>query len=178
MNCQCPKSPGMSRLAMSRRAVLGLIGGGALILSGCFEEKTGPAEIHWDRDVCKLCSMIISDARFTAQVRGGPKQKVYKFDDIGCAVNWLNGQPWAGDNNTEIWVAERTSTRQSVRWLKARDARYVTNDQTPMNYGFGATLQNLPGSIDFVALTNRILAKAPNHICPAPSKKPKQGVPG
>lgn len=139
-----------------------------VLLGGCLEEKTGPEPIHWDRDVGMLCSMIISDARFAAEVRGGPDRKLYKFDDIGCAVNWLNDKPWAGDEETEIWVAEQTSTRDNVRWLNARDARYVTGRYSPMNYGYGAVMQNLAGSIDFVELTDRILADAPNHICARP----------
>jgi len=140
----------------------------AFLLGGCLEEKTGPEPIHWDRDVGMLCSMIISDARFAAEVRGGPDRKLYKFDDIGCAVNWLNAKPWAGDEEIEIWVAEQTSTRDNVRWLNARNARYVTGKHSPMNYGYGAVMQSLPGSIDFVELTDRILADAPNHICARP----------
>jgi len=160
MSCSC---------TVSRRRALALALGGGFILTGCLEEKTGPEPIHWDRDTCTLCSMIISDARFAAEVRGGPGRKLYKFDDIGCAVNWLNDKPWAGDEETEIWVAEQTSTRANLRWLNARDARYVTGRHSPMNYGYGAVMQNLPGSIDFVELTTRILADAPNHICARPT---------
>lgn len=155
----------------SRRHALLLFATLPLVLNGCFEEdKTGPIEIHWDRDSCALCNMIISDARFAAQVRGGPKRKAYKFDDIGCAINWLNKKPWAGDPEAEIWVAERSSTRQQVKWLKARDSRFVKGEQTPMNYGFGAVAASVPGSIDFVALTNIILKNGANHICRTPEK--------
>lgn len=157
-------------IALSRRRALLFMAGAGLFFSGCGEETTGPVDIRWDRDVGVLCGMLISDARYAAQVRGGPKRRVYKFDDIGCAINWLNEQPWAGDAETEIWVAERTSTRDAVRWLNAREARYVTADHTPMDYGFGAVMQSEPGSIDFVQLTDRILAEAPNHIC-APAKR-------
>ena len=160
----------------TRRHSILLLASLPLVLNGCFEDsKTGPVDIHWDRDSCALCNMIISDARFAAQVRGGPKRNIYKFDDIGCAVNWLNKKPWAGDPETEIWVAEKSSTREKVTWLKARDARYVKGEQTPMNYGFGAVAASIPGSIDFVAVTNIILANAPNHICRTPDDAGRAG---
>lgn len=155
--CQC----------VTRRRTFTLLAALAILpVAGCFEgDQSGPVEIHWDRDTGELCQMMISDARFVAQIRGGPKRKVYKFDDIGCAVNWLNEKPWAGDAETEIWVAEVTSTRENVIWLNARDAYYVTGEMTPMNYGFSALRHGRSGSIDFVAMTNKILTNTPNHIC-------------
>ena len=163
-----------------RRHALALIGlgGVGLTLGGCFEPETGPVEIAWDRDSCELCKMIISDQRFAAQVRGGPKHKAYKFDDIGCAVNWLNEKPWAGDPKTEIWVAERTSKRAAMTWLNAREARYVPDQITPMNYGFGAVKPDAPEaegrSIGFERMTDIILKNAPNHIC-RPSRPKASG---
>jgi len=145
-----------------------------LLLTACFEgEKTGPVDIHWDRDVCELCKMLISDHRFAAEVRGGEKKKIYKFDDIGCAINWLNDQPWAGDEAAEIWVVEVSSTREETVWLNARDARYVKGKLTPMNYGYSAVAPAKSGEqvgIDFVELTTKILADTPNHICIVPER--------
>lgn len=146
--------------------------GSVLALTACIGgEKTGPEDIHWDRDVCELCKMFISDPAFVAEVRGGDKKKIYKFDDIGCAVNWLNDQPWAGDEATEIWVAGQGSTREKVIWLNAREARYIKGELSPMNYGYTAVppSPDNPG-IDFVAMTTAILADAPNHICVAPER--------
>lgn len=145
-----------------------------LVLSACWgDDKTGPEDIHWDRDACELCRMFISDPRFVAEVRGGPKKKLYKFDDVGCAVNWLNGQNWAGDLSAEIWVAGEGSTRENVNWLKARDAYYVKGELTPMNYGYSAVAATNSGAqagIDFVAMTTAILADVPNHICKIPDR--------
>lgn len=142
------------------------------MLTACWgEQKTGPEDIHWDRDTCELCNMFISEPRFAAEVRGGEKNKIYKFDDIGCALHWLNDQHWAGDSATEIWVADSTSsTRDKVIWLKAADARYVRGELTPMDYGYRAVAPMSSASgeavgIDFVALTTQILAGKPNHIC-------------
>jgi len=138
-------------------------------LSACWDEnKTGPVDIHWDRDSCQLCQMLISDPRFAAEVRGGPKMSLHKFDDIGCAVNWLNDQHWAGDTATEIWVADGASTREKMVWLNAREARYVKGDLTPMNYGYTASSGG--EGIDFTAMTTAILANTPNHICKVPER--------
>jgi copper chaperone NosL len=157
---------------LTRRHVMGLLSGLAVLpLSGCFEgDQTGPEDIHWDRDSGELCKMMISDARYVAEVRGGPKRKLYKFDDVGCAINWLNEKPWAAASETEIWVADLSSTREKIVWLKARDAHYINGEMTPMNYGYGAVGAAQPGSIDFVEMSTNILADTPNHICATPSK--------
>ena len=47
--------------------------------------------------------------RFAAQLRGGPKDTTFKFDDVGCLVFWLEEQrarfPWMDDATTRMWVA-------------------------------------------------------------------------
>lgn len=150
--------------------------GALLVLGACWGgEKSGPEDIHWDRDTCELCRMFISDPRFAAEVRGGKKKKLYKFDDIGCAVNWLNDQDWASDETAEIWAADVSSTRENVIWLNAREARYIKIEFTPMNYGFGAVAPSSsasgePVGIGFVEMTTKILADAPNHICIVPER--------
>lgn len=156
---------------ISRVLMVGVV----LALSACWNgEKTGPEDIHWDRDACELCIMLISDPRFAAEVRGGPKKKLYKFDDVGCATNWLNTQDWAGDPATEIWVADASSTRENVIWLDARTARYLKGEISPMNYGYTAVAPSpdhaTPVGIDFVQMTTNILADAPNHICKVPER--------
>ena len=144
------------------------------MLSACWgDDKSGPEDIVWDRDACALCRMFISDARFVAEVRGGPKNKLTKFDDVGCAINWLNDQEWAGDETAEIWVAGQGSSREKVIWLKARDAFYIKAELTPMNYGYSAIAAATSGEqtgIDFVAMTTAILADVPNHICKIPER--------
>ena len=155
---------------LTRLTMIGVV----LTLGACGEgDKTGPEDIIWDRDQGELCSMLISDPRFAAEVRGGEKKTLYKFDDIGCAINWLNRQPWSGDAATEIWVADYTSTREQVLWHNAREARYVGGKISPMDYGFGAVAPSTPASgealgIGFVALTTQILGGKPNHICTVP----------
>ena len=110
-----------------------------LLLAGCSGDPgTGPVEVKWDRDVCTRCNMVLSDRRHAAQVRHTPadggRSRLYRFDDIGCAVLWLEQQPWRGERGVEIWVTDH----RDGRWLDARQAHFVTGQLTPMQYGLGA----------------------------------------
>lgn len=74
------------------------------VLAACGEDEgfaEGMLPIKWDRDTCVRCAMAISDRRFAVQVRGGPKNLAFNFDDIGCATTWCSekvGQhPWIND---------------------------------------------------------------------------------
>jgi len=116
-----------------------------LVLLACSPEpETGPGEVRWDRETCTRCNMAIGDRHFAAQIRGAApaeKTRLYKFDDIGCAVTWLEKQSWKNDPRTEIWVADY----RNAEWLDARKASYVTGKISPMNYGLGA-MKNVQGN--------------------------------
>lgn len=145
---------------LPQRNRLRLLAGLALIpiLPACNRDPGhGPGEVHWDRDTCKRCGMAVSDRHYAAQIRGGPKREVFKFDDIGCALFWLQEQKiaWADAPETEIWVTDfRTG-----EWLEARKAHYLSGKTTPMAYGFAATAQPEAGSLDFTAMRAALLAK-------------------
>ena len=91
-----------------------------LLVAGCSQQAdTGPVEVRWDRENCERCAMAVGDRNYSAQVRGGAvetKTRVYKFDDIGCAVIWLDKQAWKDDSRTEIWVTDY----RSGDWIDAR----------------------------------------------------------
>lgn len=126
------------------------------LLAACTgEPKTGPVEVKWDRDTCVRCNMALSDKRFAAQVRGGPKHQAFKFDDFGCVVFWLRDKPWAEDPATEIWVMDTRSNQ----WIDARKAHYVPGKMSPMAYGFGAVALPEAGSISYEEARKLILAK-------------------
>ena len=90
--------------------------------------------------------MVVSDPHFASQIRHlpeGKRSRVDTFDDIGCAMLWLDQQTFRDDPSTEIWVADyRTGA-----WIDARKATYVTQNTTPMEYGLGA--QSEPGGMSF-----------------------------
>ena len=139
----------------------------ALLLAGCAgEDATGPGEVRWDRESCTRCAMAVSDRHYSAQVRGGPagqRTRLNSFDDIGCAVVWLDQQEWKDDARTEIWVTDQLSGA----WIDARLARYVSGKVTPMDYGLGAQREALPGSMDF--------AQARKHIYTVDERKHLHG---
>jgi hypothetical protein len=137
----------------------------AATLSGCKEGNwpDGMAEIKWDRNTCARCNMVISDRRFAAQLRGGPDDTAFVFDDIGCLVFWLRdkaGQfPWMSDAATRLWVADVGSkSRDAMQWLDPRRAHFVSKS-SPMGYNFGAVATPQPGSFDFNEMREHTLAK-------------------
>jgi len=131
-----------------------LLGAG---MTGCGGDPgTGPAEVKWDRIACDRCRMVLSDRKHAAQVRTqepAGRSKVFFFDDIGCAIVWLQDKPAAGGLGTEIWVTDwRTGD-----WIDARTATYVRGQVTPMQYGLGAQSDPLPGGLTFERATAHVL---------------------
>jgi copper chaperone NosL len=152
-----------------RRFVVAAVHGLALsplaaALSACGKSGTWPegmAEIKWDRDTCVRCSMVISDRRFAAEMRGGEKNIVFKFDDIGCAVIWMRDKqkdyPWLAEAATRFWVADVAGTGD--KWLEARKAHYIGGKMSPMAYNFGAAAYPQAGAVDFEEMRQHVLAK-------------------
>jgi hypothetical protein len=92
--------------------------------------------------------MSVGDRHYATQIRGGPedgKSQLYKFDDIGCAVVWLDKQAWANNPSTEIWVADH----RNGEWINARTAWYLRGMQTPMDYGLSAQSVTHEGALTF-----------------------------
>lgn len=99
--------------------------------------------------------MVIHDRYFAAEVRD-PEGKVWKFDDIGCAIFWLNQHGLSEKTpGIEIWVADH----QTGKWLDARLATYLEGIKSPMRYQFGATDKVLNNGIDYETMKIRILAR-------------------
>ena len=149
----------------ARRAIMALIAALLAVISsgGCSDEPaTGPVPIHYGRDTCDLCRMIISDPRFASQIRGGPGHKAYKFDDIGDALVFLDRQTWKDDPNVEFWVMD---VETGKTWLDARKAHYMSGMQSPMAHGFGAYPEPRPGSIDFETMRTQAAKRASNLYC-------------
>ena len=135
-------------------------------LVACGDEKqTGVVDVRWDRDSCERCQMILSERNFSAQVRvfpEGKRSKVYKFDDMGCAVLWLNNerlnteglatQGYKDDPKTEIWV----NNYKTNEWINAKTAWYVKGQNTPMNYGLGAQPDKVEGALNYAQAVEHI----------------------
>jgi nitrous oxide reductase accessory protein NosL len=110
--------------------------------SGCQKKvQNGAAAMHWDRDMCERCKMAISERKFAAQIINPQTHQVYKFDDLGCAVLWMDEEhiPWK--EKAVIWITDA----KNGKWIDARKALYVDGAITPMAYGFAAyTKETVP----------------------------------
>ena len=106
-----------------------------LLVTGCQENKTdsGVAEMHWDRDMCARCVMVISDRKNSVQLRDA-KNKVHKFDDIGCMALWLKEEKIELKDSAKIWITDL----QTGEWIDARTAFYTAGNITPMSFGYSA----------------------------------------
>ena len=105
-----------------------------LIFTACEKKiSTKPHEIHWDRDMCSRCAMVISDRNHAVQVINPEDGKVYVFDDIGCTILWFKEQDIKWEEKAIIWITDIKSSK----WIDAKKALFDTMNITPMAYGFG-----------------------------------------
>jgi len=104
--------------------------------SGCEKRSisTNPAEVHWDRDMCVRCAMVVSDRKNTTQAINPENGKVYMFDDIGCMILWFQNENISWRDKAVIWITDANTGK----WIDARKAFYDTENITPMAYGFSA----------------------------------------
>ena len=125
--------------------------------SGCQKKADNSAEkMHWDRDMCERCKMAISERKYAVQIVNPSTHKHYKFDDIGCAVLWLDEEhiPWKSE--AKIYITDA----KTGKWIDARTAIYTDDSITPMAFGFAAyTKKTLPAghhTIDFKEVAHKI----------------------
>jgi len=124
------------------------------VLAGaCSEATSGPVRIVWGRHACDHCGMAISEQAFAAEVRMGPRE-VKRFDDLGCALAWLESKGGAAAAS-EFWVMDQ----DRGEWIDARSAFYRPEQRTPMAYGFGAIRDAAPASVDFETARRTILER-------------------
>jgi len=107
----------------------------AIFISGCDTKiDLNPKKVHWDRDMCERCKMVLSDRKFSAQAINPENGRNYVFDDIGCVILWFKENKITWKDNAVIWVNDA----KTGEWIDARKAFYDTLNITPMAYGFGA----------------------------------------
>ncbi|MCD6172529.1 MAG: hypothetical protein J7J96_01915 [Sulfurimonas sp.] len=130
-----------------------------LSISGCEERsKTDFVKVHWDRDMCARCVMVVSDRRNAAQVRDPRNGKKYMFDDIGCTILWFKEENIEWSNEAVIWITDVSNGE----WIDARTAFYDTENITPMAYGFSAhkskdSIEEGQEIIDFKEVERRVI---------------------
>ena len=114
-----------------------------MIAFGACEKKPagGVAKMHWDRDMCERCKMAVSERKYAVQIINPKNDKSYKFDDIGCAVLWLDEEHIAWSKSAIIWITDA----KTGEWIDAKTAIYTDDSITPMAFGFAAfTKANAP----------------------------------
>ena len=135
-------------------ALLALAGG----LGGCGGH--GPERVDWGHDLCATCGQTISEPRFAAQIRG-PHDRVWKFDDIGCAMVFTTTQPWGDDPAAQIWVGNSTlSGGGGAGWLDARAAGFVAGIASPHHYDYAAVPRPIEGALDYKTFRAAVLEKS------------------
>lgn len=107
---------------------------GVMFLACEKKVETGVAEVHWDRDMCSRCVMVVSDRKNAVQVRDPNSGKTYMFDDMGCMALWFEEEKITWKDKAIVWVTDVNSGE----FINAREAFYDTNNVTPMAYGFSA----------------------------------------
>ncbi len=104
-------------------------------ISGCSKkDQKEPVKMHWDRDMCERCKMAISERKYAAQIVNPKTGKHYKFDDLGCAVLWLDEEKIPWKDKAIIWVTDA----KTGKWIDAKTAMYTDDSITPMAYGISA----------------------------------------
>ena len=131
----------------------------AFSFNGCEKKsKTDLVKVHWDRDMCARCVMVVSDRKNTVQVKDPNTGKAYMFDDIGCMILWFNEEKIKWKDQAAIWITDVNTGE----WIDARTAFYDTENITPMAYGFSAhktkdTIKPGQEIIDFNEVTKRVI---------------------
>jgi len=129
------------------------------LFSACEEKpKTALSKVHWDRDMCARCVMVVSDRKNTVQVKDPRTGKKYMFDDIGCTILWFIDEKISWKDQAAIWITDVNSGE----WIDARTAFYNTENITPMAYGFSAhktkdTIAKGQEVIDFKEVSKRVV---------------------
>ena len=107
----------------------------ALFFIGCDNKANlDPKKVHWDRDMCERCKMVLSDRKFSAQAINPQTSRKYYFDDIGCSILWFKEDKISWESEAILWVNDV----ETGAWIDAKTAFYDTENITPMAYGFGA----------------------------------------
>lgn len=119
-----------------------------LVLASCAPSYDQPLDPVWGKQPCAHCAMLVTEARFAAQLTTAAPERIW-FDDIGCLVAYIS------ENKPKvqgIWVRDA----DAPRWLAAKDAHYQDGAKTPMDFGFVA--HALQG-VDFATMQQLVLAR-------------------
>jgi len=94
-----------------------------LTLAACASGPPRPAALEAGRETCASCRMVVSDARFAAQLVAPGEEPLF-FDDVGCLKTYLASRPpgsdaalFVADHRTKDWIAARQAVFTRVPTL-------------------------------------------------------------
>ncbi len=122
------------------------------------KDMSGVAKVHWDRDMCARCVMVVSDRHNTTQARDPKTGKKYMFDDIGCMALWFEEEKIEWRDKAIVWITDVNTGE----WIDAKTAFYDTENITPMAYGFSAhkskaTIKEGQEIVDYDEVIRRVI---------------------
>ncbi len=131
-----------------------------LLFSSCKQTTTYEArDINFDRDVCHVCLMGLTDQRYNAQ-SVNEFGEVHWYDDIGCLAEemrdtntWNN---WKG-NKVKYWIGDASKGNDPSNWIDAEIAFYDYGKHTPMGYGYSAYAEK--PEVENIYTFNKVLVR-------------------
>ncbi len=107
----------------------------SVIVFGCNKTvNTEPKKVTYDRDLCERCKMQLVDRYHSAQIVNPEDGKSYPFDDLGCAVLWLDETTPAWKDKALIYITDG----KDGSWVEHKNAYYAEGYNTPMSFGIAA----------------------------------------
>jgi copper chaperone NosL len=117
--------------------VAGLGAGAWLVVRGSGALPDQPVPVAWDRETCGHCHMHVGEPRHAAQLVTAAGE-VVNFDDVGCALDYLEARRPAVHR---LWFHG-----EGERWLAADEVGFVAAEATPMGSGLLAVEAATPGA--------------------------------
>ena len=117
-------------------------------------------DINFDRDVCFICLMGLTDQRYNAQSIN-EYGEVHWYDDIGCLAEEMRDttswNQWKGDK-VKFWIGDASKGNDPSNWIDAETAYYDYGKHTPMGYGYSAYAEkpNVDSVFTFEQVLQRI----------------------
>ncbi len=93
-----------------------------------------PKEVVYDRDVCKRCVMAVGDRLHSAQIINPDTGEYFFFDDLGCAILWLEENNFDWNSRAVIYFTDGTNGE----WVNSNNAKLAKGYITPMSFGIAA----------------------------------------
>ena len=122
-----------------------------LLLLNFYGCKSEPEPINYGQDECDFCRMQISDNRYGCELITD-KGKVFKFDEVGCMIDYALVENLIGDANQKFLV---TDFAVPESFIDASNGFYVHNENFRSPMGLNVTaFDSEPSRQKFVAENN------------------------